>query len=92
MNYRNSSQIMFAMLDTVNSADRNGIGITNLISKANLNYQKVTTLLDKMIGSNLINKIEYDGRNTFVITERGRMYVQEYKKLSNLAESFGLEL
>ena len=45
-----------------------------------------------MTGAGLITKIEYDGRNTFVITERGRQYLESYRRFSDMAESFGLEL
>jgi predicted transcriptional regulator len=40
----------------------------------------------------LINEIDFDGRNTYIITEKGRMFLQEYEKFSDLAGSFGLEL
>ena len=44
------------------------------------------------MGSGLINKIQYDGKNTFVITEKGKAYLEEYQKFSNLASSFGLDM
>jgi predicted transcriptional regulator len=48
--------------------------------------------INKLTQSNLVNKIESDGKITFVITEKGRIYLGEYKKFSNIAETFGLEL
>jgi predicted transcriptional regulator len=45
-----------------------------------------------MTGSGLINKIEFDGRNTFVITDRGRLYLAKYKQFQSLTDSFGLEI
>jgi len=45
-----------------------------------------------LTGSGLINKIEFDGKNTFVITQKGRHYLESYQKFSNFAESFGLEI
>jgi len=45
-----------------------------------------------LTGSGLINKIEFDGKNTFVITQKGRNYLESYEKFSNFAESFGLEI
>jgi predicted transcriptional regulator len=44
------------------------------------------------MGSGLINEIRFDGHNAYVITEKGMMYLEEYKKFSDLASSFGLEL
>jgi len=45
-----------------------------------------------LTGAGLINKIEYDGKNTFVITSKGRQYLDSYVNFSSIAESFGLEL
>ena len=48
--------------------------------------------MSKLTQSNLINKIETDGKITFILTEKGRIYLGEYKKFTNLAGSFGLDL
>ncbi|MEK6929920.1 MAG: winged helix-turn-helix domain-containing protein, partial [Thermoproteota archaeon] len=48
--------------------------------------------LENLTGSGLINKIEFDNKNTFVITEKGRQYLESYAKFASIAESFGLEL
>jgi predicted transcriptional regulator len=48
--------------------------------------------LDTLTGSGLVNRIEFDGKNTIVITEKGRQYLESYLKFSSIAESFGLEL
>ncbi|MEJ2261424.1 MAG: hypothetical protein P8X83_07200 [Nitrosopumilaceae archaeon] len=45
-----------------------------------------------MHGSGLITKIEFDGKNTFVITPKGRQYLESYQRFSDMAQSFGLEL
>jgi predicted transcriptional regulator len=45
-----------------------------------------------LTGSGLINKIEFDGKHTFVITQKGRQYLETYEKFANVAQSFGLEL
>jgi len=50
------------------------------------------TLLENLTGSGLINRIEYDGKNTFVITPKGKQYLESYVRFSNVAGAFGLEL
>lgn len=90
--YRNTTQIVGTILETTGASDRAGVQITTLMTKANLPYPRLSKFLENLIGSGLVNKIEQDGKNTFIITERGRMYLQEYKKFNDLAESFGLEL
>jgi len=91
-NYRNSILITADILDATQSAGRNGIQISNLILKSNLSHPRLSKFLENLIGNGLVNKIEYDGKNTFVITEKGIMYLQEYRKFHELAEGFGLEL
>jgi len=48
--------------------------------------------LENLTGAGIINKIEFDGKNTFVITSKGRQYLDTYVNFSSIAESFGLEL
>ncbi len=73
-------------------AGREGIPITRLMLKSNLSHGRINDFIDKLIGNELINKIEFDGKNTFIITEKGRLYLQEYQKYQNIAQTFGLDL
>ena len=52
----------------------------------------MSKFLENLTGAGLINKIEFDGKNTFVITPKGRQYLDSYVNFSSIAESFGLEL
>ena len=90
--YRNSYQITEDILDNVACYGEQGVAITPLIRKSNLSYVRLVGFINKLTQSNLVNKIETNGKITFVLTEKGRIYLEEYKKFSNIAESFGLEL
>ena len=92
MTYRNSMQIMSAVLENVGYAGIEGLAVTQIIRKSNLSHARLQKLIQNLTGSSLINKIEYDKKSTFVITEKGRLFLEEYKKFSDLAGSFGLEL
>ena len=92
MVYRTSVKIMADMLEAASDSGRDGIPTTRLLSKANISHVRLTQFVKNMTGAGLITKIEYDGRNTFVITERGRQYLESYRKFSDMAESFGLDL
>jgi len=85
-------QIVGDVLSATEQSGQQGIKTTALISKANLSHSRLSKFLSNLTGSGLINKIEYDGRNTFVITTKGRQYLESYVKFSNIAQSFGLEL
>ena len=83
---------MTQVLESTQYAGQEGIPITSLIRRSNISHSRLTSLTKNLISSGLINKIEFDGRHTFVITEKGRQYLESYQKFSDLAGSFGLDL
>ncbi len=90
--YRNSTQIVADLLTATEQSGQEGIKITPLLEKANLSHSRLTKFIENLTGSGLINKIEYNGKNTFIITPKGRQYLESYEKFSDFSESFGLEL
>ena len=91
-NYRSHQQIVSDVLTITQDANRSGIAITVLCQKANQSHSRLRNLLTKLTSSGLVNKIEYDGRNVFVITPKGKLFLEEYKKFHEFASSFGLEI
>ncbi len=89
--YRNSTQIVADLLTATVQSGHEGIKTTRLLSKANLPHSRLTKFVENLTGAGLINKIEYDGKNTFVITPKGRQYLESYEKYSDFSESFGLD-
>ncbi len=89
---RKSMQIVAALLTATEQSGQEGIKTTHLLAKANIPHSRLVKFIDNLTGSGLINKIEFDGKNTFVITQKGRHYLESYQKFSNFAESFGLEI
>lgn len=85
-------QIVGDLLTATEESGQDGIKTTALISKANLPHSRLLKLLSNLIGTGLINKIEFDGKHTFVITQKGRQYLESYIKFASIAQSFGLEL
>ena len=90
--YRNSTQITCDLLTVTQDSGQNGIAVTVLCQKGNLSHSRLRNILSKLTGSGLVNEIEVDGKNTFVITEKGRLFLEEYKKFHEFANSFGLEM
>jgi len=90
--YRTSMQIVADLLGAAEQSGLEGIKTTSLLTKANLSHSRLSKFVENLTGAGLITKIEYDGKNVFVITPKGRQYLDSYKNFSNLAESFGLEL
>ena len=92
VNYRSSMQIVTDLLVATEESGQEGIKTTHLLTKANIPHTRLAKFIGNLTGAGLINKIEYDGKNTFVITQKGRQYLDSYKQFSNFAGSFGLEL
>ena len=93
-NYRNSTQIVCDLLTVTQNSGQNGIAVTSLCQKGNLSHSRLQQFLARLTGSGLVNKIEYDGKskNTFVITEKGRLFLEEYTKFHEFAVAYGLEI
>ena len=91
-NYRNHQQIVYDVLTITYESNQSGIAVTSLLTKANLSHSRLEKFVKKLTGAGLVNKIEYDGKNTFVITPKGRQYLEQYRKFESLTASMGLEL
>ena len=85
-------QIVADLLKATEQHGMEGIKTTSLLTKANLSHSRLTKFIENLTGAGLINKIDFDGKHTFVITPKGRQYLETYQKFSSIAESFGLEL
>jgi len=90
--YRTSMQIVSDLLTVTEQSGVSGINVTSLLTKANLSHSRLGKFLDNLTGAGLMNRIEFDGKNVFVITSKGRQYLESYKNFQNLADSFGLDL
>ena len=91
-NYRHHLKIVEDVLTVTENSGQQGIAITPLCQKGNLAHGRLRNLLATLTGSGLVNQIKFDGKNTFVITDKGRQYLEQYKKFSDIAEGFGLEM
>lgn len=80
------------LLTATDESGVNGIKVTTLLRKGNISHSRFKSFISKMTGSGLVNKIEFDGHNTFVITNKGKIYIEKYKQIQTLTDSFGLEI
>ena len=92
MRYRHSTQIFCDLLTVTQDSGQNGIAITSLCQKGNLSHSRLRNFLSRLTSSGLVNQIEYDGRNVFVITPKGKLFLEEYTKFHEFAGAYGLEI
>jgi len=78
VNYRSSMQIVSDLLVATEQSGLEGIKTTHLLTKANLSHSRLAKFTENLTGAGLINKIEYDGKNTFVITPKGRNHMKNF--------------
>ena len=90
--YRNAYQITEDILDNLMYSGQEGSQVTHLLRPSNLPYKRLQGFITKLVSSGIVNTVEVKGKKTFIITQRGRVYLEEYKKFSQITESFGLEL
>ena len=85
-------QIVADLLVATDQSGQEGIKTTTLLTKANLSHSRLSKFIENLTGAELINRIEFDGKNVFIITPKGRQYLESYKQFSDIAGSFGLDL
>ena len=90
--YRTSIQIVSDLLTVTEQSGASGINVTSLLTKANLSHSRLGKFLENLTGAGLINKIEFDGKQAYVITPKGKQCLESYKGFQTLADSFGLDL
>lgn len=92
MAYRTKTQIIADILTATQDSGMDGIRVSTLLRKSNTTHVRLHAFLKDLVGSGLVNHIEFDGKRTFVITPKGRQYLEQYRAFSVIAESYGLEM
>lgn len=71
--------------------DKNGkIRPTHLLYKSNLAHNKMKLYVSELIEKELIKEGVEEGKRYYFLTDKGIKFVDEYKKISQFVESFGL--
>ena len=81
---RNNNQILTHVLDLTQSKIR----ATDLIRKTNTNHGRIKNILYKLTSTEMVVKFD----NFYVITPKGRLYLENWKKFYDFSQSFGLEI
>jgi predicted transcriptional regulator len=90
--YRNSVKIVGDVLQIADESGLSGVNLTSLLRKANLSYGRLASVASKLMQAGLIDEQLQEGQRIYVITSRGREYLQRYQQFAEIAGSFGLKL
>jgi len=63
---------------------------THLLYKSNLSYKKMLEYVDELIKKGMVGEEEIKGKKVYTITDKGTDYIQEFKKIKEFSDSFGL--
>jgi predicted transcriptional regulator len=92
ISYRNSVKIVGDVLRIASDSGTGGINLTSLLRKANLSYDRLVKVSTTLMQAGLINEQTLEGQRIYVITSKGREYLQRYQQFAEMADSFGLKL
>jgi predicted transcriptional regulator len=90
--YRNSVRIVGDVLRIADESGIRGVNLTSLLRKANLSYGRLSNVATRLMQAGLIDEQVQEGQRIYVITSRGRDYLQKYQQFADAIQSFGLKL
>jgi len=63
---------------------------THLLYKSNLSYKKMLEYVNELITKEMVKEDAFKGKKVYTITDKGISYIQEFKKIKEFSDSFGL--
>ncbi len=91
MAYRNTLQIIGDILEVANEEGMEGANASRLLTRANLSYKTYQGFVSKLLDNGLLNLVQLDSESkAYVLTQRGRQYLNKYEEFESMASSFGL--
>ena len=88
--YRSEMGIMGDILDVTADGGREGIIVSAISRKANLSHYAVLDKCEKLVEAGLVESVKNDRNRVFLITEKGILFFQEFKRFQGLVESMNL--
>jgi len=63
---------------------------THLLYKSNLSHQRMKLYLEELKQKNLLVEMHQKGKTFFELTDAGRKFIQDYRKMKEFTQAFGL--
>ena len=92
--YRTQGKIIADILTTARdmNQDGEGVGITTLLRRGNVSYSRMTKLIVELVGAGLLLEETLEKNSKYKISDRGRMFLQQFVQFEDFAQSYGLRL
>ena len=90
--YRSKVRILADMLRAIQSEGEDGTGPTKILYAANLSHDRLTQYIDELLEKELIQEIAEGDNRTYLLTEKGREFLMEYKKIERFSQAFGIDV
>lgn len=90
MNARRSKMRIF--LDIINTIIKKGDKAkpTHILYGANLSHDRLKTHLEFLLEKGFVEEITCSGRLHYKVTEKGRKFIEEFSKIEELSNAFGI--
>lgn len=86
---RNKLEIIKDILEVI-KAKSGKIKPTHILYKSNLSHEMMDIYITELKEKELIEEIQKERSRTYTITNKGIEYLNQYKRISEFTESFGL--
>jgi predicted transcriptional regulator len=89
--YRSKARIYFDILNQiVNEGGR--AGPTRILYGANLSHDRLTKHLTQLISLGLVVEEKDEDRAFYSVTEKGMVFIQEFRRIQAFAKAFGIPI
>ncbi len=90
--YRSKVRILADMLRAIQAEGEDGAGPTKVLYAANLSHDRLTQYLDEMVEKELIQQTAEGDNRSYLLTEKGRHFLREYKQIERFSQAFGIDV
>ncbi|RLF07206.1 MAG: hypothetical protein DRJ64_03475 [Thermoprotei archaeon] len=72
--------------------EENGARITQILYGANLSYDRLIKYMDELLSKELIVERKDKQGSKYYLTQKGKKFLAEFKRIEKFAEAFGVEI
>ncbi|PMP60101.1 MAG: hypothetical protein C0171_04320 [Caldisphaera sp.] len=87
---RSRVKIYLDILETIEKEDK--ARLTRIMYNANIPYDRLLKYIDELKQKEIINEINDGDNRYYILTNKGKEFVKELKKIDSFLRGFGLSL